>query len=342
MTRVENTFLLIPIGKYRNHKLEKHLSSMELREDNLKNAKIPYSAIPISNLRGMAIGGTDIGDPIYLYEENGTRQMLILQELLSREYLEWFFGGLSQFHPPMDKRKRKKDGEFWRRERQDPDVKAKAVWAVRVLCVLDALCSAGFWITRSLLLFWLCTVFLVMTVVLDICFPAYFTLIPQSGRQKQQRYGISLVLPAWMPAIALLAAPSVNYLDEMALLKIALAMGLAFTGLLLLAEEFRRKPENLVLIFAMGLISSYGFLENANFLLPQPEPQRVSVSIVDTSRVVSRYSSTYYCQVQLPDGSQSHLVVDQETYQDMVLGTEMVLAEYPGALGAPYQVLYFE
>ncbi len=343
LARTENTFYFIPIGKYRNWKLEKKLSGMDIDPKTLEEENISFSTMELADLRGAAFGGVEPYDPLYLHEKGGKRQTFVLCEPLNRAYLDWFFGGVPQFQPPKDKRKRKDDGEFWRKERQDPAVKRKlqgAVWAFRVL---ETILGVWFWCDRELWLLWACVGCLLITVLLDVFFPAYFTLMPaEKGQTKDRRYAISLVYSAWVPAIAMVYLPTVNYQGQWEMMKTGIFFALAAAAALLLAEEFRRKPEGLFWQLAFCLVFCLALLFNMNVLFPQPEPERSYVSVLDTSRHTSRYSSTYYCEILRSDGMQISLVVDGETYKAIAPGDTVVLASYGGALGYPYQIIETE
>lgn len=338
MFRDETNLYLAELGRYRNRKLEYRYAGAVFSVESAEMTGLNCEKIPLSGLRGAAIGGVEKGDAIYLYPSAGSRRTLFLAESVSREWLEALFREIPRFTPPMDKRKRKQDPDFWRKERQDPEIKRKLKPIPFLLAAAGVGFTAGYHYYETPIWFFGCIACMLLPLILVIVMPAYFTFVEKSPK-KQKRYGISLAWPVMLTWFLMM--PTVlNYSsrDHWKVIVFAGILTLTVgTVLALFAEEFRRDKWNLwvlliVFVFGIGIVCA----ANETLETEDPQMQYVQVQKLEHRRRTKGIDS-FYCTVSLPDGTTDRLEVYGSTYIVLEEGETVILALYPGGLGIPYR-----
>ena len=102
----------------------------------------------------------------------------------------------------------------------------------------------------------------------------------------------------------------------------------------LFAREFRNKGELVALGFLL-LMFGMGFVGQTNYLLDTGEKTVTQNTVLDT-RVSSGRTTTYYCTVELPDGTELDVAVSKEMYKTLKAGDKVTLVTCPGSLGISY------
>lgn len=328
---------LAKIGRYRNRRLERMAKDSGFSQEIAKAFGVGCQEIARDALRAVAFGGIEKGDPIYLYPASGSRRTIFLAEEVDAGWLDTFFADVPRFEPPMDKRKRKNDPEFWRKEGQDPEVKRILKCVPWILSFAGVVCAAAYMKNRTPMLLLGCLVCLLIPVILVIAMPAYFTFM-ERPRKKQKSYGIPLSAPVLL--IWFLMTPvafNYNARDQWKILGFAVLLTFVVGLLLLCAEEFRRDKWNLwvlvvVFLFGIGTVCAV----NETLDTAEPEIQSVQVRKLEHRRRTKGVDS-FYCTILLPDGTVDRLEVSGAVYRALAEGDAAQLTMHPGALGIPYQ-----
>ncbi len=344
LCRDEQNLYLLPLGKVRGSDREKELKRLPVGQIvfHLKHWK--GETIPLDTLRGIAPVGVQDNDLLYLLLSRGWRP-LVLRQYLSFEYLEQFFPGIPQCQPPQENLQDKLAPNYWRLLEQDPVKRENLRWLEWFLALLALLAGGLFHIARSLPAFLLCALCVTVPVALDILFPAYFTLEPEL--KISGRVGISLSAPVLLVTAALLLARIQYPGFPWRLLRLSLVAAAVSTALMLLAKEFRKHKILLAGAYLLALLLSFGFLQHANELLPQPPPENIQVQVVQVRKKIAflgvrrEVEYTFHCVVELPDQTRLEARIGHTTYRSLSKGRPLVLHKYQGALGIEYFTLTY-
>ncbi len=335
LCRDEHNLYLVPIGKYRSRKLEKQLSRLSVAQMVQQADTLKIEIIPLTVLQGIALGGVEEEDPLYLYLPE-KRRRLTLRENLRQEYLDWFFSDVKHHQPPKDSRKRRPDSGYWRKELQNPEIKAKLKWLKPGLLIGSIVAACGYLAARTLPWLLACGLCVLVPVVLDICLPAYFTLEPATHRRN--RFAISLQSPLLVVCFVMVFTRGHYWGFPWRLAAMAAVGAVASALLMLLAQEFRRKKELLAEVLLLAFLLWGGFLQNFNRVLPQPEPETTVAQVVDLRKYSGSRGrgSTYYCTFQMPDGETYTVKISGPLYRSLEDGSDVLILTYEGALGVSY------
>ena len=178
---------------------------------------------------------------------------------------------------------------------------------------------------------------LVLTVVLDILYPAYFTLIPPEKGEKKPAHGLWVV---WSVLCFFLWSLmfKCNLMEWKVLVWLGVACGaVAAVVLGLWAEEFKREKYWLVAVFLVGSLIGGAFLGYCNIEFDNNPPEVYTLEVESLSEYSAPRSRTsYYCTVRMPDGEQKELEVDAATWHDLEEGGPAKVVVGQGALGVAY------
>ncbi len=343
LCRDDQNLYLIPLGKTRGSDRERELRKLPADQIAARIKKLRGESIPLNTLRGIAPAGAGDGDLLYLLLEDGWRP-LILRQYLSWDYLELFFPGVPQCQAPQENIRDKSAPDYWRLEEQDPVKREKLKWLGPGFALLGAAAGAWFFAAQSMPAFLLCALCVLIPLALDIFMPAYFTL----GREYKYcgKTAICLLPPLALVGMGMLYA-RIQYLVPAfpwRLVWMSLLVAAAVcAAMMLLAREFRKHKILLAELFVWVLLLSFGFLQHANVLLPQPPPESVAVQVVDARRLRNRSYGrrfqrlyVYRCVVEQPDGTRVVVEIDETTYSSLQAGMTLEMNQYQGALGIEY------
>ena len=336
LAKDEKACYLIEVGKKLDYATEEWLESQRISQELLKELNLPFTYIPKSNLRGVAITGSTAGEFIYLYLKS-EKKKLMLELDYDPDWMNGFFAGLERFTPPADNSVRKNRKMGWRQEKRDPELYNKLSWVAWVIGLLSWAVNVGFLLRRNLLWFVLWLLVLAIPVVLVMLLPGYFTLIPVEKGKKADAWELDLSL---LPHIfGMLAMKENNWLDDGVFWKV-IGIGAAVCfAVLLLAEEFRREPMWLIGFAFLGGFFGVGFIAEANELLPHNLPQAYILEVEGTHKS-GRRNRSYYCEITLPDGQEESLEISRKLYDSLEEG-ELVRVEVgEGFFGIEYANVY--
>ena len=341
LAKDEKAYYIIETGKKLDYATEEWLESQGVSEELLKELNLPFTYIPKTALRGVAIGGNEAGCAITLYLKSEKKQLLLEMDYESR-WMEDFFAGISRFTPPAAKQAPKKRGktdrDSWRREKRDPILYKKLHWVPLALSGIALLVNYGYYKTEHPVWFTLCLLVMAVPVVLDILMPAYFSLFfEEKGKERDAR---SLEAPMMISMIGMMLCGRINWLDDRGVWKIMLICGVISVMVCLLAEEFRReKIWLLAALFFGGVFGSFA-VGHANEVYAIQEPQSYILEVEETDADIHRRNRSYYCTITLPDGREEKLHISRSLYENLEAGDLVRVEVGEGLFGFEYAIVY--
>lgn len=307
-------------------------------EELLKRLDVPYEAIPKSSIRGIAIGGYAAGDAVYLYPKSGGRRKFQLRVNHEKDQINGFFADMQCFTAPVDKKEKKNNAEYWRREGRDQKTYESLGIIIPIMTVFSFLTAILYGRTGAWYWFIGCLLCVVLPPILVILFPQYFTLIMAAKGKKSDALEASWIF--FGVAFILIIMPARNWVDQRLFWIAMLLCGIAGVLLLgLLAEEFRRKKEYLFGVFFFAAVIGATLVGHANevFDFHEPVSYILEVEDLDYWRGGRRNRTKHYeCVVTLPDGREAKMNIDKETYDVLEIGGPVRVVVGSGAFGIEY------
>ena len=178
---------------------------------------------------------------------------------------------------------------------------------------------------------------LVLTVVLDILYPAYFTLIPPEKGEKKPAHGLWVV---WSVLCIFLWSLmfKCNLMEWKVLVWLGVACGAVTAAVLgLWAEEFKREKCWLLVAFLIGGLIGGAFAGYCNIRFDK-NPRQVYTLAVEDLRRSGGKSKSCYCTITMPDGTQEELAISHSTWIELEEGDPVKVVVGQGALGVGYIV----
>ena len=238
----------------------------------------------------------------------------------------------------MAKNKKKKKGPYaWRLERQTIEMMRFTQYVSIGVSVAGVTAMVLSFIQRSTPWLLAAMAILVLTVVLDILYPAYFTLIPAMKEGRKPAHDLWHVW-AVDGVMFLMAMPLYNLQEAGLLWLLGIACGVVIAMVLgLWAEEFKREKYWLVAVFLVGSLIGGSFAGFCNIKFDNNPPEVYTLEVESLSVYHgSRGSRSYYCTVTMPDGEQKKVRVDEDTWYDLEEGDPVKVTVGQGALGVAY------
>ena len=336
LAKDEIAYYLIEVGKNLDYATEEWLEKQGVSEILLKELQLPFIYIPKSNLRGVAITGNEAGEYIYLYLKS-EKKKLMLELDYDSDWMEDYFAEIPRFTPPVEKGGKNKKDKNWRREKRDPVLYNKLAWIPFMIGVLSLGVNIGFVRFRNIFWLFIWLAVLMIPVVLDICMPGYFSIIASKKGEKKDAW--ELTLPMGIHLFGILCMMGNNWLDDSVFWLVIGICALICFAVLLLAEEFRREPINLILVAFLGGIFGVGVVGEANELIPHAEPQAYVLEVEEIYKSGGRHDN-YYCTVTLPDSREENLNISRKLYDSLEEGDYVRVEVGEGFFGIEYANVY--
>lgn len=342
LARDEKSFFVIYVHDGLTHDKRNTLQLQGVSENLLKKLDVHFDKIPKSAIRGVAIGGYSAGDMVYLYPNSGRRMKFQLRVNHEMKQVEDYFENMKRFAPPTDKKEKKRNEEYWRREGRNQQLYESLGIVIPIMVVVSFV--VGIMYARTSAWYWFvgCLFCVMLPLVLVILLPQYFTLIMAARGKKSDALEASWIFFGVVLWLAVM--PAKNWLDAQTWLIAALLCGGICTLLLgLLAEEFRKKKEYLFAVFFISAIVGVSLVGHANevFDYGEPESYILKVEELDYWRGGRRNRSKHYeCSVILPDGREAEMDISKEFYDRLKVGDLIRVELSEGALGIEYTNAY--
>lgn len=328
LAKDDNAYYLIAADKKLDIAAEETLKNKGVTERILRDLGLNFERIPKSALRGIALGGYGAGSLVYLYQKSGKRK-LMLQDDYSREWMDQFFFGLQWFTPPADENNTPAQ-KSWRKQSQDPEMFKQLKFVPILLGAASLICGIGYRFAGGAAWFVGCVICVLVPVVLDILFPAYFTLL--NFKDKAEKDAWELNIPVFFVIVFLITMPMRNWLNESDFWKVIGISAVSFSLLMCLVEEFRREKWAFFAALLLGAFLGQVLVGHGNevFAHTPPETYTLTVEELRTSRRREK------CTVTMPDGQRVELGISGELYRTLEVG-DLVLVECGvGAFGIEY------
>lgn len=332
LLRSGSVFHLVSVDKRLMEETEEKLMQLyPCSDQTLREMKLNFQAL---TLRGVAISGPEAGDAVTLYTGKEKRKFVFSDDY-DPEVLDAFFAGMERFQPP--KKKRSKNPDAWRLAQQDEKLVPVMRTVKRVLLALSIVSSVllvfhhPLWSALGIL----CSV---TCGVLDLVYPAYFTLLEMSNGKKQ-KHAIGLGLSAALPLMVqtLYVFYRFNFLNfEIFLWAVAVAL-LAWVVFGFFGREFSERTGDLLAMVLLLALFGSGPIGMMNYLTDRSEPRQY-VTCVDDMYVSSssKGGDNYFCTILLEDGSEFDLQVQRGQYEQFSVGDTIEIATRAGGLGIEY------
>ena len=238
----------------------------------------------------------------------------------------------------MAKNKKKNKGPYaWRLERQTIEMMRITEYVSVGVSTVGVAAVALFLIRSSMPWLMAAMGILVLTVVLDILYPAYFTLIPPEKGEKKPAHGLWVVWSV-LCFFLMMIISKCNLLEYKLLLWLGVACGVVTAVVLgLWAEEFKREKCWLLVAFLIGGLIGGAFAGYCNIRFDKNPRQVYTLAVEDLRRSGGKVRN-YYCTVTMPDGRQEELEIDHSTWIDLEEGDPVKVVVGQGALGVGYIV----
>lgn len=341
LARNQQDFVFITVNKALTAEKEEQLQrSGSFSKLRLQEMGLTFRELPRNQIRGIALSGWDAGDMLFFYPVSGKKQKYVFSDDYEKERIDAFFSGVERFTAPTaNKNKKKKKAQDWRKDRQDPAIYGKLVWVAPALAVLSFIFGFAYRMREGWLLYLLSVVWVIIAVVLDIAFPAYFTLIPPAkGEKKKKAWNLiaPLIIHGWLMVIG----PGSNWLDGRVFWISWLVCGILAAAVMgIFAEEFRREKAYLIYVFLIAGL--FGNIETGhiNEALDFSQPQVYTLEVEDLNHTSGKNSS-YHCVVTLPDGREADLEIKANFYNTLDLGDPVRVEVSRGLLGIEYANAY--
>lgn len=331
-------YIFITVNKNLTAQIEDQLRYRTITPVLLKELGLTIRVLPKNQVRGVALTGSEAGEYLYFYQNAGKKLKYVFSDDYDKERADAFFAGMARFTPPKGGSRKKKDADDWRRKRQDPQLFEKLWFVSPVLTLLSFVCAFAYRMRGGWVLYLLSLLWVLIPVILDILFPAYFTLILEGkGEKKKDRNLLwPLLIHGWLMSIG----RANNWLDGKLYLLVMLICGILCTVVMgIFAEEFRREKAYLIVVFLVTGVFGSVVAGRFNEALDFSEPETYTLTVEDLEYNGGR-NRTYRCWATLPDGREAEMHIRADFYETLEIGDPIRVEVSTGALGIEYANAY--
>ena len=193
----------------------------------------------------------------------------------------------------MAKNKKKNKGPYaWRLERQTIEMMRITEYVSVVVSTAGVAATVLAFVRGSTRWLMAAMAILVLTVVLDILYPAYFTLIPPEKGEKKPAHGLWVVWSV-LCFFLLMLVSACNLMEWKLLVWLGVACGVVTAVILgLWAEEFKREKCWLLVAFLIGGLIGGSFAGYCNIRFDK-NPRQVYTLVVEDLRRSGGKSKSY-------------------------------------------------
>ena len=314
-------------------KMAKLLRKYPCESDQLQKMGIHFSAFKAENLRGVLVKGYDVGDQLELWI-GGDSRIFQLGTDYSAEQISSFFSGFQLFTrlPPK-----------W--EGLDPTL----IWVTTIMVnALSIACATFFYFVYNPYWFWsvACLLCQFTAIILPTIFPESFILMDGDSKTKNSLHiGKGNLLAALIaPGFALTLRSITDFtFDNTALgwtLLLSSVMYLVlFFPLIRISRHTKHRVIVSLSIVIIMIFLGMGTIEQLNYLLDYNGGASQIVEVIDKRASRSTKSTTFYCEVILPNGERQEYTTAGKIYRDIAIGEQVLVTHYSGAFRIPFSIL---
>lgn len=329
LAKDEKAYYLIEVGKNLDFSTEEWLEQQGVSEMLLKELNLPFTYIPKSNLRGVAITGNEAGEFVYLYLKSEKKKVMLELDY-DPDWINSFFSGIQRLTAPKTKAAGEKG---WRKDRQNKELFHKLRFVAPGFLIVGTGVSIGYVMTRHWLFYTAVLLCIAAQIGLVMAMPVYFTLGLPKGAKKQDVW--ELELPLIVMSLFLLLCTRSNWMSYEPLWYI-LPLG-AVIGVLVYWRAVDLHQERWALLSSMLLGAAAAFVlagqinEVYDFT-----PADCYILEVEELRSSGGKNRSYYCEVTLPDGREVDAHISWNLYRELEVGDLVRVEHDTGALGIEY------
>lgn len=314
-------------------KLSKLLRVYPCDVRQLQQMGIHFSAFKAENLCGVVIKGYKTGDALELWLGGDIRDYQLGDDY-SEQVLSTFFSGYQIWNciPPK-----------W--EGLDLNLIQEITWSLNSFSIA---CSVIFYFFHTPYWLWsiLCILCQFSAIILPIIYPESFSLADVYRKEKISiPKGKGNLFAALVPPGL---AMTLRTLSDFTFGNSALGWMLLISGgiyLLLFLPIIRiSRHTRHRIIGSLGIVIAMVFLGmgtvgQLNYLLDYGSSDSQVLEVVDKRMSRGPKSTSYYCNVLLPNGDTMELTMSFGTYRDVEIGDNVTVTSYSGAFGIPFFIV---
>ena len=327
---------------------EKRLSILEsgCTPAQMQEMGLSGTTIPRSDIEAITITGCGFQDDVIFYLGKKKKLCYWFPQAYEQKKVDDFFRGIPR--KMVKTRYRLKGGSKvnWRVKERNMELYRKFLpfgWVWNGVCAVTALLPFVLEMSRDLW-GWIVMGLALVTVLLDVFFPAYFSILGRikgSDRTYGPKHAIHLGwgLSLMLLAFLLMSVNRFHFFDEFRVLPVALAVTAVLGGaLFLFCREFLEEPENgLVAVLFLLLLNFVAFVPQVNHSLG-PELTPVTATVQEKRADTTGKMDHYYCYVRVPDGRELQVSVSRAEYREYEIGDTMALQLGTGFFGIEYAI----
>ena len=331
LVKYPEKYILVVVDKQLTQINEERLLAL-CSDAVLAEMKLKYQAIPMKDLRGVAMGGHWAGDSLTLYTKSG-KLKYVLSDDYTQEDLDMLFAGVQRFQPPQQTQGKAK-GSDWRTAAQTEEM-----WKILGPVGMGLNLAGGTSLILSLFVdaAWGLLV-AVASVGLYLKFPQYFTLLSSKYRKHVKARVQDLSLAMMAPVLAVLLSLKFKVINwPLLVAEVAVLTAVLMVLFYRFSREVRESTDAVVIALVVSVLLSLGLLIQGNhvlnFDLPEPEPYTLMEK--DTERS-SKGGRRYYYIIQTDDGESLKLRIAGKRYNNWDIGDAVPAVIDTGAFGIRY------
>ena len=331
LVKYPGKYLLVVVDKQLSQTNEERLLAL-CSDAVLAEMKLKYQAIPVKDLRGVAMGGTCAGDSLTLYTKSG-KLKYVLSDDYTQEELDALFAGIQRFQPPQQTQGKVKCSD-WRTAAQTEEM-----WKILGPVGMGLNLAGGVSLILSLFMdaAWGPLV-AVAAVGLYLKFPQYFTILSSKYRKHIKARVQDLSLAMMAPVLAVLLSLKFKVINwPLLVAEVAVLTAVLMVLFCRFSREVRESTDAVVIAMVISVLLSWGLLVQGNHVLnfDLPEPEPFTLMEKDTERS-SKGGRRYYYIIQTADGESLKLRIAGKRYNDWDIGDAVPAVIDTGAFGLRY------
>lgn len=316
-----------------NYKVRPWFLEKPRTEAEMDDKGLVRESIALTDIRGVAAGGTGRGMVVQFYLKEGKKRYELYKDC-SLTDMSALFAGLESFDPPQ----KESNWHDPRLAKQNPKTR-NILWSIGAVLNIVSILGGFFIWAVGFEIPWICWLSLLCipaSVALRCCFPDYFIIFYEQRKYGQKKGVRQLIGPFVCPVGMIMGAVSCyEFFGFWRAWIIGVLCVLVLAVLLYLAVPFFRAGDKIIaLVLAAGLLSG-GPVLMMNDLLETDPAQEIRAEVVDKEKHGGGKGPDIFELLVMLDGEEE-IPVDGETYQETEIGEIVTVEIYDGAFGIGY------
>ena len=328
LVRYFDKFHFIELNHQMNQQARKWLLACPRTEEEMSRWHISRSTIAVKYVRGVAAGGTGMGQVVQFYLK-GEKRRYELTEDCELEDMSALFAGLESFTPPQ----KKSNWHDERLARQNPKTR-NILWPVAILINIASVVAGLLIWASGFEISWLCWISLILipiSLALYCLFPDYLNLFSEKRKYGQIKGTRGLIAPLVCSVSMIMGATSTY--EYSGWWKAWLIGGISVIVLAVLLNRIApvfRKADQVGMLVLVGLLISGGPVLALNSLLETAPPERIQTQVVDKEKHSGTKSPDIYELTVTLNGEETEIPVGGGFYDKTEIGGYVTVEIHPG------------